>query len=140
MTVSPTVEWHSKRNFGPGGKWLTYKISTYRVSLLARSYCTLLFTGFSWQIIFRLCFQENIFWTLRIRKRVRKDFDLIVCNSITYSVSMVFQFLRWWVIKSKIFGQKSTCSKEIVVFCEYSTMNISLSKSDKIVLSKWIFM
>ena len=28
------------------------------------------------------------------------------------SVSSVMEFQRWWVLKSKIFAQKSTCSKK----------------------------
>ena len=31
------------------------------------------------------------------------------------SVSSVVEFQRWWVLKSKVFVQESTCSKEILI-------------------------
>ena len=33
---------------------------------------------------------------------------------------LVVKFQRWWVLKSKVCGQESTYSKEIVVFYEYN--------------------
>ena len=45
------------------------------------------------------------------------------------------EFQRWWVLKSKIFGQESTYSKDFL----NPTMNVNLSKSAEIVLSKSIF-
>ena len=53
------------------------------------------------------------------------------CNIIS-----VVEFQRWWVIKSKNFVQESRCSKEKN---KNLSMNYSVSKSDKIVLSKSIF-
>ena len=35
---------------------------------------------------------------------------------IYINVSSVVEFEKWWVLKSKIFGQKSIYSKETVVF------------------------
>ena len=32
----------------------------------------------------------------------------------------VVEFQRWWVLKSKFFGQKSTYSEQIIVFCQYN--------------------
>ena len=31
------------------------------------------------------------------------------------NISSVVEFQRWWVLKSKLFAQKSTCSKEILI-------------------------
>ena len=31
---------------------------------------------------------------------------------LVFDISSVMEFHRWWVLKSKIFAQKSTCSKE----------------------------
>ena len=53
------------------------------------------------------------------------------------NISSVVEFQRWWVLKSKIFGQESTYSKEI--FFNNPLMNYSLSKSANIILSKSIF-
>ena len=30
-------------------------------------------------------------------------------------ISSVVEFQRWWILKSKIFAQESTCSKEILI-------------------------
>ena len=50
-------------------------------------------------------------------------------------ISSVVEFQRWWILKSNIFGQESTNSKD---FFLNPTMNYSLSKSAKIALSKSI--
>ena len=34
-------------------------------------------------------------------------------------ISSVVEFQRWWILKTKIFGQKSIYSKEIIVFWEH---------------------
>ena len=52
------------------------------------------------------------------------------------SVSSIVEFYRWWVLKSKIFAQESTYSKD---FFLNLLMNYSLSKRAKIVLSESIF-
>ena len=52
---------------------------------------------------------------------------------ISTNVSSVVEFQRWWVLKSKNFGQESTYSREIF-FKNYGSL-----KSAKIVLSKSIF-
>ena len=54
-----------------------------------------------------------------------------------FNISSVVEFQRWWVLKSKIFGQESTYSKEF--FWKNPLMNYGSSKSAKIVLSKSIF-
>ena len=36
-------------------------------------------------------------------------------SGLSINVSLVVEFQRWWVLKSKIFAQESTCSKEILV-------------------------
>ena len=46
-----------------------------------------------------------------------KKFSKIL-NMYTY-ISSVVEFQWWWVLKSKLFAQESTCSKETVVFWEY---------------------
>ena len=51
------------------------------------------------------------------------------------NISSVVEFQRWWVLKSTIFGQESTYSKD---FFLNPTLNYSSSKSAKIVLSKSI--
>ena len=33
---------------------------------------------------------------------------------LSINVSSVVEFQRWWVLKSKLFAQESTCSKEIL--------------------------
>ena len=38
------------------------------------------------------------------------------------NISSVVEIQRWWVLKSKVFGQESTSSKEIVVFYEYNEL------------------
>ena len=52
--------------------------------------------------------------------------------SVYLVVSSNVEFQRWWVLKSKIFGQESTYSKD-------PSMNYGSSTSAKIVLSKSIF-
>ena len=39
---------------------------------------------------------------------------VIECRGISINVSSFVEFERWWVLKSKIFGQESTYSKEKV--------------------------
>ena len=51
---------------------------------------------------------------------------------LSYEIASVVEFKRWWVLKSKIFGQESR-------FKEIPPMNDGSSKSAKIVLSKSIF-
>ena len=41
-----------------------------------------------------------------------------------------WNYLQWWILKSHIFCQKSTYSREIIAFCEYNECQ-SLSKSAK---------
>ena len=40
---------------------------------------------------------------------------LMICCGLSISISSVVEFQRWWVLKSKLFAQKSTCSKEILI-------------------------
>ena len=42
-------------------------------------------------------------------------------NSVTVdiNISSIVEFWRWWVLKSKIFGQKSIHSKGTIVFWDY---------------------
>ena len=44
---------------------------------------------------------------------MRDTFGVPGC--ILISVSSVVEFQRWWVLKSKIFAQEFTCSKEILI-------------------------
>ena len=53
---------------------------------------------------------------------------------LVIDISSVVEFQRWWVLKSKLFGQESAYSKS---FFFNPLMNYSLSKSAKIVLSKF---
>ena len=52
-------------------------------------------------------------------------------NHIYNNISSVVEFQRWWVLKSKLFCQVSTYSKEKIK--KILTMNDSSTKSDKIV-------
>ena len=56
---------------------------------------------------------------------------------IGINISSVVKFQRWWVLKSKLFGQESTCHQG-KIFKKNPSSNDSLSKSAKIVLSKSI--
>ena len=38
-------------------------------------------------------------------------------------ISSVVEFQRWWVLKSKLFAQESTCSKEILMPTSLSSWN-----------------
>ena len=46
------------------------------------------------------------------------------------NTSSVVEFQRWWVLKSKIFAQESTCSKEIwkTNFCRWITVHQKVAK------------
>ena len=57
--------------------------------------------------------------------------NLFQCRVI--NISSVMEFQRWSVLKSKVFGQESTCHQE-KIFKKNPTSNDSLSKSAKIVL------
>ena len=54
-----------------------------------------------------------------------------------FNISSVVELQRWWVLKSKIFGQESTYSKEI--FKKNWSMNDGSSQSAQIILLKSIF-
>ena len=41
---------------------------------------------------------------------------------ISINISSLVEFQRWWVLKSKIFAQESTCSKE-KKFCRWMTVH-----------------
>ena len=43
-------------------------------------------------------------------------------KDLSTNISSVVEFQRWCVLKSKVFGQESTYSKEIVVFYEYNEL------------------
>ena len=60
-------------------------------------------------------YQGRISWMI--------GFEQLFMN-ILVNISSVVEFQRWWVLKSKLFVQESTCSKEIVVFCEYEEHQI----------------
>ena len=49
-------------------------------------------------------------------------FLFYIYMGVYISISSVVEFQRWWVLKSKVFGQESTYSKEIVVFYEYNEL------------------
>ena len=40
---------------------------------------------------------------------------LLLLVIVTFNISSVVEFQRWWVLKRKLFAQKSTCSKEILI-------------------------
>ena len=39
---------------------------------------------------------------------------------VDININSVLELQRWWVLKSKMFGQKSTNLKKIIIFCEYN--------------------
>ena len=41
------------------------------------------------------------------------NYSVEIC--IEVNISLVVEFQRWWALKSKIFAQESTCSKEILI-------------------------
>ena len=54
----------------------------------------------------------------------------LVKGALAVNISLVVEFQRWWVLKSKVFGQESTYSKEIVVFYEYKELRfVKMPKS-----------
>ena len=53
-----------------------------------------------------------------MNRKILFQLDYIKQVCIVNNISLVVEFYRWWVLKSKIFGQKSKYSKEIVVFCQ----------------------
>ena len=61
---------------------------------------------------------------------------LTYCGPLAHSnISSVVEFQRRWVLKSKLFGQESTCHQKSL---KTPMSNDSSSKSVKIVLSKSI--
>ena len=54
-------------------------------------------------------------------------------SSLLYlNISLVVAFQRWWVLKSKLFAKKSTCSKEILIFISLNHLSmIFCSRSNK---------
>ena len=56
-----------------------------------------------------------------------------VPNTLDINITSAVEFQRWWIVKSKIFGQESTYSKD---FFFNLSMNYGSIKSAKIVLSK----
>ena len=65
------------------------------------------------------------------------SFSSSILTYIHNKISSVVEFWRWWVLKSKIFGQESTYSKEF--FLKNPLMNYGSSRSAKIVFLKSIF-
>ena len=43
------------------------------------------------------------------------DFTKFSKLSMCSNISSVVEFQRWWVLKSKLFAQESTCSKESLI-------------------------
>ena len=54
------------------------------------------------------------------------SFNWRIVQFVNINIISVVEFQRWWALKSKIFGQKSTYSKEF--FFLILSMNVSLSK------------
>ena len=55
---------------------------------------------------------------LRRMLRGRVNTSMEFCKggrTMDTNVSSVAVFQRWWVLKSKLFAQESTCSKEILI-------------------------
>ena len=71
--------------------------------------------GFQQIISFRLLIQ-SIKWILKCVLS-KNSFSVKVLNSkmvsffcmLCINISLVVEFQRWWVLKSKLFGQESTC-------------------------------
>ena len=45
---------------------------------------------------------------------------------ISINVSLVVAFQGWWVLKSKLFAQESTCSKEILISTSLNHLGFSV--------------
>ena len=41
--------------------------------------------------------------------------SLLLMAELFINISLVVEFQRWWDLKSKLFAQESTCSKEILI-------------------------
>ena len=70
----------------------------------------------SWNYGHTLQIQSHVVGITNRRKRCQ-GFEYI---PIHISISLVVEFQRWWVLKSKIFGQESTYSNQNIVFFEYN--------------------
>ena len=55
-----------------------------------------------------------------------------------HNASSVVEFRRWWVLKSKVFAQKSTCSKEILIPTSLIPLWFSVASKNQIFKS-WLF-
>ena len=53
---------------------------------------------------------------LRFHYLLSENLYIFTVSSININVSSVVEFLRWWVLKCKLFAMTMPCSKEIVVF------------------------
>ena len=62
------------------------------------------------------CFETKSFLSDAIMAfREELEQRIKMAKEMKASVSSVVEFQRWWVLKSKIFAQESTCSKEILI-------------------------
>ena len=55
---------------------------------------------------------------MRLRNNIEnmyKKGKIMTLLELEFNISSVMEFQRWWVLKSKLFAQKSTCSKEILI-------------------------
>ena len=78
--------------------------------------------GWNWkkvQTYFSFLLSARRFITVSTKRFTEPNLHKTVANCLNSNISSVVEFLRWWVLKSKIFGQKSIYSKEIIVFWEY---------------------
>ena len=63
------------------------------------------------------------------------------------SVSLVLEFQRWWVLKSKVFGQESTCHQEkifkkflrVMTVCQKLGVILESKVVQKLSLEKKVF-
>ena len=85
------------------------------------------------------CFQLKVTLIFFLANVPTKEDHLkaIVLLGEYYNISSIVEFQRWWVLKSKVFGQESTYLK--VFFLQNSSMNYGSSKSAKIFTQKSIF-
>ena len=53
--------------------------------------------------------------SIYVRSRLYLDNQNSITMECCNNISLVVEFQRWWVLKSKIFAQESSCSKEILI-------------------------
>ena len=70
------------------------------------------------KIVHTITYNFDNITTTPLRPPSFEKWDKLGCKmaaGCTVNISLVVEFQRWWVLKSKLFAQESTCSKEILM-------------------------